>query len=215
VHPNNPDDIIFPGQDYNNARIYDFQDVVHWKENKLDRTKSARMGWSDLSICLQGSIIEDLRAHFVQRWNFIYNDKYSVINERHYAPLTMGSTSETTYRADGSNIGVGALAKRLTGSLAHADGSHGTPAAPVAYPQNGNQPHHPFRAKPGGFLDSMGSYIHHGINNLGPQLPSVGASAGKVAVQLVRSSARWSHGIPTEVSHKAVYISEIGNMSSV
>jgi phospholipase D1/2 len=34
AHPGNMDDIIFPGQDYNNARVYDFEDVDKWENNK-------------------------------------------------------------------------------------------------------------------------------------------------------------------------------------
>lgn len=34
AHPGDLDAIIFPGQDYNNARISDFADVDNWKENK-------------------------------------------------------------------------------------------------------------------------------------------------------------------------------------
>ncbi|KAF4636190.1 hypothetical protein G7Y89_g1882 [Cudoniella acicularis] len=78
AHPTNVDKILFPGQDFNNARVYDFEDVTHYMNNKLDRTQSSRMGWSDLSLCLQGPVVEDLRAHFVQRWNFIFKEKYDV-----------------------------------------------------------------------------------------------------------------------------------------
>ena len=73
AHPGNLDDIVFPGQDFNNARIMDFNDVVHWQNNKLDRRESSRMGWSDISISLHGPVVHDLRKHFVDRWNFIYN----------------------------------------------------------------------------------------------------------------------------------------------
>lgn len=34
AHPGNIDGIIFPGQDFNNARIYDFSDVDKWEQNK-------------------------------------------------------------------------------------------------------------------------------------------------------------------------------------
>ncbi|KAL2024546.1 hypothetical protein VTK56DRAFT_7589 [Thermocarpiscus australiensis] len=77
AHPGNVDDIVFPGQDYNNARIYDFEDVDRWENNKLDRTKSSRMGWSDIAISLSGPIVDSLVTHFTQRWNFIFNKKYS------------------------------------------------------------------------------------------------------------------------------------------
>ncbi|KAK0701830.1 hypothetical protein B0T26DRAFT_757811 [Lasiosphaeria miniovina] len=77
AHPGNLDDIIFPGQDYNNARVYDFEDVERWENNKLDRTKSSRMGWSDISISLSGPIVDSLLIHFADRWNYIFKQKYT------------------------------------------------------------------------------------------------------------------------------------------
>ncbi|KAI9758626.1 MAG: Cyanate hydratase [Chaenotheca gracillima] len=99
AHPGNLDETVFPGQDYNNARIMDFQDVVHYEQNKLDRKTSSRMGWSDMSICLKGPIIQDLQSHFVERWNFIYNEKYDVRKDTRYSRLSMtqNSTNPTTY----------------------------------------------------------------------------------------------------------------------
>lgn len=52
----------------NNARLADFANVSDWEQNKLDRTKSSRMGWSDVSLCLNGPIVHNLVAHFVDRW---------------------------------------------------------------------------------------------------------------------------------------------------
>ena len=69
-------------------RIMDFQDVSHYQENKLDRRYSSRMGWSDISISLRGPVVEDLRAHFVERWNFIYEEKYDVRKDSRYSRLT-------------------------------------------------------------------------------------------------------------------------------
>lgn len=87
AHPGNLENIIFPGQDYNNARIFDFADVGNWDQNKcevilnyhmseiqgltayvVDRTKSSRMGWSDVALSLNGPIVSDLVSHFVDRW---------------------------------------------------------------------------------------------------------------------------------------------------
>lgn len=86
-HPSNLDYSIFPGQDFNNARIMDFQDVARWQNNKLQRSDSARMGWSDVSISLHGPVVEDLQLHFVERWNFIYNEKYDVRRDVRYSRL--------------------------------------------------------------------------------------------------------------------------------
>src|ERR1700722_20306143 len=33
AHPSDLKKIIFPGQDYNNARVMDFQDVQNWEQN--------------------------------------------------------------------------------------------------------------------------------------------------------------------------------------
>ncbi|MCJ1249012.1 hypothetical protein MMC30_006233 [Trapelia coarctata] len=94
AHPGNLDDIVFPGQDFNNARIMDFNDVSNWENNKLDRTQSSRMGWSDISISLRGPVVEDLQAHFVERWNFIYNEKYDVRKDSRYSRLTIRQSTE-------------------------------------------------------------------------------------------------------------------------
>ena len=88
AHPENLNDIVFPGQDFNNARVMDFQDVANWENNNLDRKDNSRMGWSDISISLRGPVVEDLRAHFVGRWNFIYDEKYDVRKDTRYSRLT-------------------------------------------------------------------------------------------------------------------------------
>ena len=36
AHPEDLDAILFPGQDYNNARVYDFEDVDKWENNKRE-----------------------------------------------------------------------------------------------------------------------------------------------------------------------------------
>ncbi|KAL8853926.1 MAG: hypothetical protein Q9221_001234 [Calogaya cf. arnoldii] len=97
-HPSNLDNTVFPGQEYNNARVLDFQDVSHWQNNKLDRKTNSRMGWSDISVSLRGPVVEDLRAHFVERWNFIYNEKYNVRKDVRYSRLTFNENEAGTYQ---------------------------------------------------------------------------------------------------------------------
>ncbi|KAI9729564.1 MAG: hypothetical protein M1834_006760 [Cirrosporium novae-zelandiae] len=121
AHPGNLDNIVFPGQDFNNARIMDFQDVANWKNNKLDRTKNSRMGWSDLSICISGPVVNDLKKHFVDRWNFIFNEKYDHKNDRDYQHLTVTGNSGQSRERGGSSQG-GAVCQ-LTRSC--AKWSHG------------------------------------------------------------------------------------------
>ncbi|KAJ5102138.1 Phospholipase D/Transphosphatidylase [Penicillium alfredii] len=89
AHPSDLNETVFPGQDYNNSRVLDFQDVVHWEKNQLDRRTMSRMGWSDISMSLHGAVVEDLRRHFVERWNFIYDSKYKVRADSRYSRLVL------------------------------------------------------------------------------------------------------------------------------
>ncbi|KKK18333.1 hypothetical protein P175DRAFT_0505037 [Aspergillus ochraceoroseus IBT 24754] len=86
---NNPSDIVFPGQDYNNARVLDFTDVANPDQNKLDRSKTSRMGWSDISVSLHGQAVGDLRRLFVERWNFIYDTKYQSRKDARFTRLAL------------------------------------------------------------------------------------------------------------------------------
>ena len=87
AHPTNTKKTVFPGQDYNNARIRDFDNVVQWQENKLNRGASSRMGWSDISVSLFGSCVQDLQQIFVDRWNFLFDKKYCVRGDVRYRTL--------------------------------------------------------------------------------------------------------------------------------
>lgn len=115
AHPGDLDAIIFPGQDYNNARIFDFSGVGNWNQNKLDRTKSSRMGWSDVALCMTGSITNNLVDHFVDRWNYIFESKYGAKDGGKYklmdTPDTIEAIGQTVHQA------VGSLRKRFTRGL--------------------------------------------------------------------------------------------------
>ncbi|KAM3513301.1 hypothetical protein MY11210_003077 [Beauveria gryllotalpidicola] len=115
AHPGGLDTIIFPGQDYNNARIFDFANVDDWSQNKLDRTQNSRMGWSDVALCMTGSITHSLVDHFVDRWNYVYGVKYGEQNCSKYklmdAPDTIEEIGKTVPQA------VSSLRRRVTNSL--------------------------------------------------------------------------------------------------
>ncbi len=195
AHPSNLDDIVFPGQDFNNARVFDFQNVEHWQLNKLDRTKSSRMGWSDLSICLQGPVVEDLGAHFVQRWNFIYHQKYFVEGNR-YKPLSLGASS--TYHPDGTNFHFGVASQKLAGLHAYAKVDDDMPTPSGAFPSGGDDPQQQKFKTPTGFLHNLHSRFRRGFDNASRQR-DISRASGAIDVQLTRSCSWWSHGTSLEV----------------
>jgi phospholipase D1/2 len=187
AHPGDLNRIVFPGQDYNNARVMDFDDVSHWENNKLDRKHNSRMGWSDVSICAKGPIVEDLRAHFTQRWNFIYYEKYDVRQEARFHPLVYHPTR--------------------AGIIGHPYTSNGGDEV------EGEGQYHGFRERMKFQYESSFQRIEEQVRErvLGsqPQYPS--GPLGGVHCQIVRSCAKWSHGVPVEHSIADAYIQLIRN----
>lgn len=87
AHPAGVEGEIFPGQDFNNNRIMDFQSVQDWKSNELSKAEYGRMPWHDVAMGVIGPCIYDIAEHFVLRWNFCKRDKYK--RDDRYDWLTM------------------------------------------------------------------------------------------------------------------------------
>ncbi|XP_014560613.1 hypothetical protein COCVIDRAFT_34248 [Bipolaris victoriae FI3] len=195
AHPGNIDRIVFPGQDFNNARMLDFQDVTNWENNKLDRTQSSRMGWSDVALCVSGPVVQDLRTHFTQRWNFIYDEKYSKKATR-YARLPDTSsgaqqapTQQRDFEGDEGERGFGG----------HEEGDRGIFG------------HGGLRQKMYSKFDQYGQ--GHGSYQPHQQSHAEHSSQkGGVDCQITRSSAKWSHNlVTTEHSIQNAYCEIIRN----
>lgn len=122
VHPTDLNEIVFPGQDYNNARVLDFHDVAHWEKNQLDRRVTPRMGWSDVAVSLHGLAIEDLRRHFVERWNFIYDSKYEIRKNSRYGRLALYGRPSSSVGQHKPNVSPGP--HQLGPSQSHQPGSY-------------------------------------------------------------------------------------------
>ena len=93
VHPSGVQNEIFPGQDFNNNRIMDFQTVEDWNSNELSKTEYGRMPWHDVSMGVIGPCIYDIAEHFILRWNFVKRDKYKRDKEYDWL-LLEGRTDE-------------------------------------------------------------------------------------------------------------------------
>ncbi|KAF4969511.1 hypothetical protein FZEAL_10221, partial [Fusarium zealandicum] len=76
VHPEGVQQEVFPGQDFNNNRVMDFQQVQQWQDNELSKADYGRMPWHDVAMAVVGPCIYDIAEHFMLRWNFVKRDKY-------------------------------------------------------------------------------------------------------------------------------------------
>ncbi|KXN92484.1 Phospholipase D1 [Leucoagaricus sp. SymC.cos] len=79
VHPTDFSQTLFPGQDYNNARIMDFHDVFNYASNQLSILESPRMPWHDVHMTFTGPVVLDVCQHFVERWNEIKKRKVCLV----------------------------------------------------------------------------------------------------------------------------------------
>jgi len=76
AHPAGVENEIWPGQDWNNNRIMDFQSVQDWANNEVSKAEFGRMPWHDVAMGVIGDCVYDIAEHFVLRWNFVKRDKY-------------------------------------------------------------------------------------------------------------------------------------------
>ncbi|OCK78885.1 phospholipase D/nuclease [Lepidopterella palustris CBS 459.81] len=240
AHPGDLDRIVFPGQDYNNARIMDFQDVANWQNNKLDRTKSSRMGWSDISLCLTGPVVEDLKTHFLQRWNFIYDEKYTVRNDVRYSRLALtgppsGPRSDGPYSAQqlGQDDGNAAQGQyypppptQQYRDFEEGETDRGFRAEEYDWQGEGGRGPRRHGDHRGGLRDKIRERVgermqqieqrygqpggHH-HGQLGGHHHSEQQPQGGVACQITRSCDKWSHGVSIEHSIANAYIEVIRN----
>ncbi|KAL9128488.1 MAG: hypothetical protein Q9217_002838 [Psora testacea] len=223
-HPSNLDDIIFPGQDFNNAR-------------------------------LRGPVVEDLRAHFVERWNFIYNEKYDVRKDVRYSRLSFSQNATGAIQQPG----LGAPSPPSQVPAAMQDYSQGPPPPPRSSGPSPYQSQPPYSPPPppvGRALDDdpeqdaargfdpgrrpTSSHRHrdrleHDARDLGESIRGRFEASTRhvydqylsgnehhsrfhgnvqdagIACQIIRSCTKWSHGISTEHSITNAYISIIEN----
>lgn len=76
AYPDSLRSTLFPGQDYNNSRVADFENVQAWAGNQQARLELPRMPWHDIHCQIVGPAVMDIAQHFVERWNFSRDLKY-------------------------------------------------------------------------------------------------------------------------------------------
>lgn len=220
VHPTDFSRTLFAGQDYNNGRVLDFQQVDNFVSNQLNIMEIARMPWHDVHTMIAGEVVLDLVQHFVERWNKIKKEKYkddtcvySVVYHWSGASYSnagpmIGSRSLITFRNSRMRLFLVRVVDRV-----------GMPMLTI-------HEDHPYRQA----WDEMGrrfSNTWHQVetaqdtgptlNALTPFEPPKGVLPdsfqdhhprfhGTCDIQVVRSASNWSHGVLTEHSIQNAYI---------
>ncbi|CAB4387759.1 unnamed protein product [Rhizophagus irregularis] len=100
-HSDNPS--IWPGQDYSNPRVKDFNNVSDYNAEIVDKSRVPRMPWHDVSIGVVGHPARDIARHFIQRWNFIKEEKAF---ERESIPFLMPKGEYVSTRDESKFFGT-------------------------------------------------------------------------------------------------------------
>jgi phospholipase D1/2 len=170
------------------------------------------MGWSDISLSLRGPVVQDLRTHFTQRWNFIYDEKYGKKDTRYqrlpdtgsgavqggyYPPPPTqqrgfdGEEDERGYdrEAEGERgFSGGDYDGQGEGSERGLFGRHGGGGLRDRLHDRVSQMEERYEQQHGGHHQQQQSHAGHG------------AQRGGAECQITRSVSKWSHNVATEVT---------------
>ncbi|KAK6360629.1 hypothetical protein TWF730_006765 [Orbilia blumenaviensis] len=211
VHPTNIKDTVFLGQDYNNARVMDFHTVDQWTQNKLKRTESSRMGWSDVALCFRGPTVDDLKTHFMQRWNFILESKYG-LKDTKYHPLEVPVHS---HGGQHGHVSLGHAASKLKSGVKgimgfqggeYEEGRHSDDDDPRDKGRRRQDRYEEEQTRAGGH----GGYYQQ-PQHYQQQPPAHPHNDHPTNCQIVRSISPWSHNMKTEHSIQNAYVQIINH----
>lgn len=87
---------IWPGKDYSNVRISDFENLEEFEEESLSRNLP-RLPWHDIHCYLEGNIIYDLSKHFIERWNFARSDNTSLMPNKKFTIVNVKSSNKNDF----------------------------------------------------------------------------------------------------------------------
>ncbi|WVF68604.1 hypothetical protein IAT40_003374 [Kwoniella sp. CBS 6097] len=175
VHPTEFYKSLFPGQDYNNSRIMDFQTVDKYTSNAIAIQDAPRMPWHDVSLTMIGPSVVDLVQHFCERWNFVKTIKYK--HDHHFEWLALPFPWDDVCSRENEE-------KRIKDNEFRAHHPHLS-----EWKDRGRQFFHPYHFPPSEAPRASEPVPH-----------------GTCRVQVLRSSADWSHGILKEDSIQQAYI---------
>ena len=68
---------MYPGIEYNNARLADFANVRNYKADSIKRDQP-RLPWHDVALRVEGRVVTDICSHFIEYWNSSYFEQFVV-----------------------------------------------------------------------------------------------------------------------------------------
>lgn len=199
------DDLLWPGIDYNNVRIKDFENLQDVVPESVDRRIHQRLPWHDIHCYLKGPIISDLSKHFIQKWGFakrtnnnlltndnhLYNKRQSLIEDEneHQGNIEVKRTKTIIIsQQQQNNLGQSMIIKKNQSFLVNNQSS-----------DKKNLFHGLKKTVKNAFKPDNDEDIDLKIVNSN-QNPDLNYN---LSCQLIRSASTWSMGL--EVEEKSIY----------
>lgn len=66
-----PGKTFFFGRDYLNSRVKEIDNLHEWEKDLIDRKTIPRVAWRDIHSRFKGPIVNRIKRHFIQYWNFV------------------------------------------------------------------------------------------------------------------------------------------------
>lgn len=189
-HPELPDAEVFAGQEYNNVRIQDFNDIDKPFNDGIDRSVLPRMGWHDVAIQINGPVCVSLETHFIERWEFLRVFKY--LSRPKYIPIELGIIRHQPIKKHGTLDKVNTALQELNikDKLSEKKDDYVDP-----HKLYDEKYHIPDKDE-----ERAINMPHPGVEE---------SFVGPVKAQICRSISDWSHGFLIEKSIQNAYIKTI------
>lgn len=72
---------IWPGNDFSNPLIKDFENIGICDKSSIDRNSVPRLPWHDIQCKIYGEGALDVARHFIERWNYTKYESKDTIND--------------------------------------------------------------------------------------------------------------------------------------
>eukprot|EP00742_Colponemidia_sp_Colp-10_P021096 GILJ01024679.1.p2 GENE.GILJ01024679.1~~GILJ01024679.1.p2 ORF type:complete len:595 (-),score=81.98 GILJ01024679.1:153-1937(-) len=218
----NGDDHMWPGKDYANTRFAAFSDMKDPFEDLLDRNKIPRQPWHDIACRVTGEAARDAGRHFIQRWNHEkreksrerHRGKHSLLHPKLNFKIKKASVPSTqraieqTPAAGLATTSRSASARKPLATGASTTRHFGSVARRVKNSVRNwiarGRPPMEKQSEPVQAAEEELFTMQHPISKNEVRIPN--PSAGNYNVQVLRSCAGWSMGLPLEASIYSAYL---------
>jgi len=143
--PNDREEVMWPGIDYYNVRIREFEKVSKPARDLIDRTCDHRMPWHDIHMKVEGIVAADIARHFMILYNHALNDLNDIKAKKstNFRVLNFNRTVSPTRHRGRKRAMVKKFFRAITGKPQRDATSFDSGETPSQYQESSSSLQHP------------------------------------------------------------------------